>query len=327
MLRVGSPNFSKGEISEDLLGRVDVSAYQAGLKRARNVIVLKYGGVTKRPGTRLVAEVYDDSKEVRLIPFQFSLTQTYCLEMGQAYMRPAALGGMVIEDKLTVQAVTPGTTTQLRADYHGYSVGDQVYLSGVVGMTELNGKIARVVSVQDANNFTVNVDSTAFSAFTGDTGGTIRTSAPPPPPPPPPVPPPPSPTPPPDVGGGGGYFLDPFCVAADTPILMLNGAQIWAMMIKPGMTLRTQHETTLEWGEYVVEAAEPVWRPVVRAVIDGKVLRGTAGHRVYIDGAWVTLGTIGEPDGEGWVIRLTVRDAHTYISNGILSHNAKPGRG
>lgn len=323
MLRVGSPNFSKGEISEDLLGRVDVSAYQAGLKRARNVIVLKYGGVAKRPGTRLVAEVYDDSSKVRLIPFQFSLTQTYCLELGQAYMRPAALGGMVLEDKLTVQAVTPGATTAIRADYHGYSVGDQVYLSGVVGMTELNGKIGRVVSVPDANNFTVNINSSTFSAFTGDTGGTIRTAAPPPPPPPPPVPPPPSPPPPVVVGGGNGGGGGIYCVSSDTPILMENGSQLWAMMLRPGMRVRTQHEKTLEWGSYEVTHCSQAWEPVWRAVIDGKTLRGTANHRVYVNGEWIMLSSIGVADGEDWVAKITVADAHTYVSNGILSHNVK----
>lgn len=206
MLRVGSPNFSKGEISEDLIGRVDVASYSAALRRARNVIVMKYGGVTKRPGTRLVAEVYDKSAPVRLVPFQFSLTQTYVLEMGQGYMRPAVLGGLVIEDKLTIQAVTVGATTTIQAPYHAYSIGDQVYFQGVLGMTELNGRIARVVSVIDANRFVVDVDSRGFSAFTGDTGGTTRTGPPPAPPAPPPVPPPVDPPPPPAVGGGGGYL-------------------------------------------------------------------------------------------------------------------------
>ena len=55
MFRAGQPNFSRGEIGPELRGRFDVDAYSAGLEAARNVIVLKYGGLTKRPGTRLVA--------------------------------------------------------------------------------------------------------------------------------------------------------------------------------------------------------------------------------------------------------------------------------
>lgn len=207
--RVGQAVFAKGEISEELVARFDVASYNTALRKANNVVILKYGGVTKRPGLRLVSEVYKD-KGVRLIPFQYSLEQPYVLEMGQGYARIAALGGMVIEDKLTVQSVTRGATTAIRADYHGYSVGDQVYFSGVVGCEDLNGKIARVISVTDANNFVVDINGSSFGALTSDTGGTIRT-APPPAPPTPPVVPPPAPDPaPPEVGsgGGGGRYID-----------------------------------------------------------------------------------------------------------------------
>lgn len=201
--RVSQANFSKGEVSEEIEARIDVAARSSALRKASNVIVMKYGGVTKRPGTRLVAEVYLDNG-VRLIPFQFSLTQTYVLEMGQAYMRPAALGGLVLEDKLTIEAFTPGETTVLKVSYHAYSVGDQVWFDGVLGAIDINRKIARVTEVIDADHVRVDLDTSAYGAFTGDTGGTIRVGAPPPPPAPPPVPPPATPDPPPDVGGGGG---------------------------------------------------------------------------------------------------------------------------
>ncbi|CAB4120765.1 hypothetical protein UFOVP5_2 [uncultured Caudovirales phage] len=186
--RVGSAVFSKGEISEELLARFDVDSYHTALKQARNVIVMKYGGVTKRPGTRFIAPVYKD-QGVRLMPFQYSLEQTYVLEMGQAYMRVAALGGVVIEDKLTVEAITRGTTTIIKVSYHAYNVGDQVYFSGVVGADDINGKIVTVTEVIDANNFRIALDTTGYGVLTSDTGGTIRSSAPAAPPADPVVPP------------------------------------------------------------------------------------------------------------------------------------------
>lgn len=200
--RVGQAVFAKGEISEELVARFDVASYNTALRRANNVVILKYGGVSKRPGLRLVSEVYKD-QGVRLIPFQYSLEQTYALELGQGYARIAALGGMVIEEKLTVQAVTRGATTIVQAAYHGYAVDDQVYFSGVEGCADLNGKIGRVTEVIDTNNFRVAIDSSSYGALTGDTGGITRTG-PPPAPPTPPVVPPPAPDPePPEVGGGG----------------------------------------------------------------------------------------------------------------------------
>ncbi|NBQ13049.1 MAG: hypothetical protein EBU31_00195 [Proteobacteria bacterium] len=203
--RVGQSVFSKGEISEELLARFDVDSYHTALKQARNVIVLKYGGVTKRPGTRFVAPVYKD-QGVRLVPFQYSLEQTYVLEMGQGYMRVAALGGMVIEDKLTVEDVILGATTVIKASYHSYNVGDQVYFSDVQGCTDLNGKIAAVTEVIDTNYFRVAIDSRSFGLRTGDAGGTIRSSAPTPPAADPTVPPVVTPPDPPNLGSWGGRF-------------------------------------------------------------------------------------------------------------------------
>lgn len=389
--RTGSANFSKGEIAEELIGRVDVAAYQTALRRARNVTLLKYGGVTKRPGTRFVAEAYAGNsvaqvtasiaagvmtvdavgsgalvagqllsgpgvtagttivaqlsgtaggsgtysvtpaqtvssnsfsargnQSVRLMPFQFSLEQTYALELGQGYMRPAALGGMVIEDKITISAITLGSTTMIAAAYHDYHVGDQVYFSGILGTIELNGKIGRVLSVVADVSFTVDINSTGFTAFTGDTGGITRTGPPPAPPTAPPVPPPPPPPPPPPTGGGG--YGGGWCVADDTLILLADGSEIEARLLKVGMLVRTQHEDSLEWGDYPVQAIELAWQPVLRA--EGYP-RATAEHLFWIDGAWVRMDAIGEPDGSAWVAKIAVAGARTYVSAGVLSHNKR----
>lgn len=208
LVRAAQLNFSKGEVAEELIARIDVASYAASLKQARNVLVLKYGGISKRPGTWLVAKAHDSLNPVRLLPFQFSLTQAYALEMGQGYMRAAANGGLVLEDLLTITAITKAINARVTAAYHGYSVGDEVYFNDVGGMHELNGLTGTVRSVIDANNFTVDIDTTGFSTFTSDSGGTARTGAPSPPPAPPVVPPPVIPPAPPSTGGGGGYIAD-----------------------------------------------------------------------------------------------------------------------
>jgi hypothetical protein len=209
--RAGSFNFSKGEIAEELIARVDVGSYSSAVRQARNVVVKKYGGLAKRPGTRLVAEAWDATHPVRLLPFQFSLQQAFALEMGQGYMRPAATGGLLIEQKNKVTAITKATNAVVTAAYHGYSVGDQVYFSGITGMTQINGRFGKVVGVPSANSFTVNINTTSFSTFTGSDG--VVNSAPPPPPTPAPTPTPtpaptPTPTPPPASTGSGGSTVD-----------------------------------------------------------------------------------------------------------------------
>ncbi len=199
--RIGQPNFSKGEIGPELSGRFDVDSYQSSVRKARNVHVRKYGGLTKRPGTRFVADVKDGTAPVRLVPFQFSLTQTYALELGQGYMRVAANGGMVLNEQLAITAITNAVKAQITAAYHGYSVGDQVFLSGIAGALGdfLNGRIAPVTDVVNANSFKIGIDTTEQAAFSSATGGITRTGAPGPDPTPPVVPPPVDPPEPPDT--------------------------------------------------------------------------------------------------------------------------------
>ncbi|WP_420382036.1 hypothetical protein [Novosphingobium sp.] len=204
-VRVPQVNFSKGELAPELYGRFDVDVWQSALRKARNVIVMKYGGVTKRPGTRLVGSVVNAGQPVRLIPFQFSLTQTYVLEMGQGYMVPTALGGRVLQAEQAITAISNATAARLTIAFNGFSVGDPVYIDGVSGGmgAVLNYRTWTVIAVIDANTFTINADTSACAAFSGCTGGTANAS----PPiivPPPTVPPPAGTVPAPVVSYGGG---------------------------------------------------------------------------------------------------------------------------
>ena len=208
-VRIPQVNFSKGELAPELYGRFDVDAWQSGLRKARNVILMKYGGVTRRPGTRLVGEVLDATQPTRLIPFQFSLTQTYALEFGQAYMAPCALGGRLLEDEQPITAITNAANARLSIAYHGFAVGDLLYITGVAGGLGvlLNDGTWTVTAVIDANTVAINADTTSAAAFSGCTGGTAN-SAPPAVVTPPVVPPPATtpPVPPIVYGGGMGGF-------------------------------------------------------------------------------------------------------------------------
>jgi hypothetical protein len=205
--RVALPNFSKGEIAPALYGRIDTAQYQAGLKRCRNFIVQRYGGVTFRPGTRIVGKVDDPTKPVRLATFQFSIDQAYALLLQQGSMRPMASGGFVVENDAQITAATREDRCRLTIPNHGYSVGDRLYVSGIAGMVELNARFVTVTAVSDADTVVTDIDSRLFGEFMGSTG-TLNAAPPPPPPPPPPVPPVVQTPAPPVVGGGGGNYGD-----------------------------------------------------------------------------------------------------------------------
>jgi len=75
-------NFTSGEWSPLLEGRSDLEQYSHSAGTLKNALVMPYGGITKIPGTHFVAEVKDSSKKVRLLPFEFNVTQAYMLEFG-----------------------------------------------------------------------------------------------------------------------------------------------------------------------------------------------------------------------------------------------------
>lgn len=80
-------NFSSGEFSPLLYGRVDSDRYKTGLAVCLNYVPVIQGGMTRRPGSYYAAEVKDSSKKVRLQAFEFSTTQAYMIEFGDQYVR------------------------------------------------------------------------------------------------------------------------------------------------------------------------------------------------------------------------------------------------
>lgn len=84
--------------------------------------------------------------------------------------------GIVTFDNLAsnITAISQAANAQVTtAASHGLSVGHTVYISGVIGMVEINDARYTVVSVINTTNFTLNVDSTTFTAYTSD--GTTNT--------------------------------------------------------------------------------------------------------------------------------------------------------
>mgnify|MGYP001334036032 CR=1 FL=1 len=167
--------FTSGEISPRLEGRIDIEKYRSGLSDLTNMVVQPHGGLTRRPGTEYLGPVKDSSVKTRIIPFQFKTTDTYILEFGDQYMRVFRNGLQVLnDDAKTITGATQANPVVITSSSHGYSDGDEIYLDGVEGMTELNGRnyiIANsatdTYSLQDL--FGNDIDSTGYSAYT--TGG------------------------------------------------------------------------------------------------------------------------------------------------------------
>lgn len=165
-------NFSRGELSPRLHARIDIDYYKAGLKTCTNWTALRQGGLRKRSGFKMVKEVKDSTKMVRMIPFIFSIVQAYALEFGDGYVRPYANGGVITTGGGTVTAVTKANPAVVTITAHGFNNGDKVYATGLGGMTQLNNREFTVAG-KTANTFQLSgVNSTGYTTFTS--GGVMK---------------------------------------------------------------------------------------------------------------------------------------------------------
>lgn len=80
-------NFTAGEVSPRMLGRVDLARYQNGAETIENAWPVIHGGANRRDGTLLVAAAKFPDKKCRLIPYVFNTQQAYMCEFGDFYVR------------------------------------------------------------------------------------------------------------------------------------------------------------------------------------------------------------------------------------------------
>jgi len=163
-------SLNAGEFSPLMYGRTDFAKYKNGLKTCLNNIPLIQGGLTFRPGTRHVASVKYPANRTALLEFEFSTTQAYVIEVGDQYLRFYKDNGQITETALVITAISQANPAVVTIASHGFSNGNEVFLSGVAGMTEVNGK-KFIVANQTANTFELaGTDSSSYTAYAS--GGT-----------------------------------------------------------------------------------------------------------------------------------------------------------
>jgi hypothetical protein len=106
-------NFTAGELTPLLDGRVDFNKYSNGCLQLENFKVMPQGGVTRRGGTQYINEIKDHAKTSRLIPFEFSVTQAYILEFGENYIRIFKDLGRIESGGSPVEVTTTYTEAEL----------------------------------------------------------------------------------------------------------------------------------------------------------------------------------------------------------------------
>lgn len=119
---------TRGEVTPYMHARVDTEFYQAGLAAARNVVISRYGGAIRAPGTIFHYATKYTAKKSRIMPFEFNRSQVFAIEAGDLYFRFHNADGVVVAAPDTpYEVVSP----YLEADLPNMRVrqsGDVVYI-------------------------------------------------------------------------------------------------------------------------------------------------------------------------------------------------------
>ena len=166
-----------GEWTPLLDGRTDIQGYSASAYKLENWIPLIQGPATRRGGTGFVRQVKDTTDRTWLMPFVLSRTDSVQIEFGDVYCRFYVNRAAVVTGSTkTITGITAASPCVVSATAHGYSNGQDVFITGVVGMTEVNNRWFRVASA-NTNDFeltTIHGDNVVGSSYTAySSGGTI----------------------------------------------------------------------------------------------------------------------------------------------------------
>lgn len=122
-------NMTRGELTPLLHARIDLDHYKAGMAYMRNWVPLRFGGMTRMPGTIYYGQAKHANKASRGIPFAFNRAQTYRIEAGDLYFRFWNVGGRIESPPGTpVEVVTPYTEANLKY-IQLRQIGDVIYIT------------------------------------------------------------------------------------------------------------------------------------------------------------------------------------------------------
>ena len=234
-------NFNAGEWSPLTYGRSDIAKYKNGLATCLNYVPTAQGGLTRRPGTRYVANVKNSADAVRLISFEYSITQAYVLEFGPSYVRFYTNDGQLLSGGLPYEVATPYGASDL-ADLAFTQSADVLYIvhpNYAPRKLQRNGATSwalSTISFLDGPYLLVNSSATTLtSSVAGPGAATVTASATT------------------GINGGTGFTANDVGRA-----IRLKSGSTWGWGTITAYTSSTQ--VTVTWTTAVGTTASSLWR-------------------------------------------------------------------
>ena len=174
------PIFPDGNVQSDLGKMVQSDAFRA----IREVSILNglllenvsFKGVTvayvpHNLGRRCKGYVVVSNNQSTAVVLDNSGNPDESKYIGLKSVNPSVGAGAV-----AITAATQANPCQVTSAGHGRITGDQITITGVSGMTELNGNTYTITYV-DADNFTLGVNSTGYGSYSSGGTCTLRVNS------------------------------------------------------------------------------------------------------------------------------------------------------
>jgi len=156
-------NFSTGELDPLLRARVDLQQYNNALAKATNVLIQPQGGLRRRPGLKHILALPYTSTEsagngVRLVPFQFSVADSYmlCFTHNRMY---------VIKNGAVVANINGSGNSYLTTAIGSSIVDDMCWTQSADTLIVVHPDLAPIRIVRGANDATWTLSNITFDSI------------------------------------------------------------------------------------------------------------------------------------------------------------------
>jgi hypothetical protein len=154
MPKASQITFNAGELTEFMDPRVDVAKYSKGCRILENMEVLPFGTAFGRPGTKHGGEAKFSDRKCRVIPFTFSPTINFDIEVGHQYFR-------FWNDETRVEDPgSPGNPLEVTSTYQESELFEMQFeqIQDVVYITHPNHPLRKLIRLANDDWSLVNVD-------------------------------------------------------------------------------------------------------------------------------------------------------------------------
>ena len=142
-LNVPIYDFRHGVLTPKLKDRPNLDLYKSGVQVGQNYLTQIHGPTTYRPGF-IHSRTTRRNEVPHFIPFTFADDEAYILSFTEGYLRWFTDGvdgpGVLTEDPLAITGITQASPGELTVVGNDYADGDEIFIDGCIGMTDLNGQ-------------------------------------------------------------------------------------------------------------------------------------------------------------------------------------------